>query len=58
MADLRKGDRVSFVGDAAAGTKAKGTVQQYVEKSQSYEVHTDLGSVVHLRGEQLEKLEK
>lgn len=48
MARLTKGTRVQFVGDPAAGTKAKGTVMQYVETIGQYEIHTDLGSVIHL----------
>jgi len=57
MARLEKGTRVSFVGDAAAGTRAKGTVMQFVERVAQYEIHTDLGSVLHLPEEAL-KVEK
>jgi len=57
MARLEKGTRVSFVGDAAAGTRAKGTVMQFVERVAQYEIHTDLGSVLHLPEEAL-KAEK
>ncbi len=53
---FQKGDRVSFVGDAAAGTTARGTVQQFIEKAGQYEIHTDLGSVIHLSEEALEKV--
>lgn len=53
MAKLEKGTRVSFVGDAAAGTKAKGTVMQFVERVAQYEIHTDLGSIIHLPEEAL-----
>lgn len=52
---FQKGDRVSFVGDPVAGTTAKGTVMQFVEKAGQYEIHTDLGSVIHLAEEKLEK---
>lgn len=52
---FQKGDRVSFVGDAAAGTTAKGTVMQFVDRIAQYEIHTDLGSVIHLSEEALEK---
>jgi hypothetical protein len=48
MAKLEKGQRVSFVGDPAVGNKAKGTVMQFVDRIGQYEIHTDLGSVIHL----------
>lgn len=51
MSNLLKGDRVQFVGDPKAGTKVKGTVMQGSHMAggvQQYEIHTDLGSVIHL----------
>lgn len=56
MAKFEKGTRVSFVGDAAADTEAKGTVMQFVDRIAKYEVHTDLGSVIHLSEEELEPI--
>jgi len=53
MAKFEKGQRVSFVGDAAKGTKAKGTVMQFVDRVAQYEIHSDLGSVLHLPEEAL-----
>lgn len=51
MAGLEKGQRVQFVGDPLSGTKAKGTVMQQSHVAAGlpqYEIHTDLGSVIHL----------
>jgi len=57
MAKFGKGDRVAFVGDPATGSKAKGTVMQFIPAPlNKYEVHTDLGSVLHFSEDQLEKL--
>lgn len=67
MANLEKGQRVQFVGDPKSGTKAKGTVMQQSHHALGiphYEIHTDLGSVIHLPEKDgqgnvvLEKLEK
>lgn len=51
MATLEKGTRVQFVGDPKTGAKAKGTVMQQSHHAggiPQYEIHTDLGSVIHL----------
>lgn len=49
MPKFEKGDRVSFVGDPAKDTKAKGTVMQFIAGTfNKYEVHTDRGGVLHL----------
>lgn len=48
MEKFGKGDRVSFVGDPVAGTRVKGTVMQFVQRVSQYEIHTDVGSILHL----------
>lgn len=67
MSNLEKGTRVNFVGDPKTGTKAKGTVMQQSHHAHGvpyYEIHTDLGSVIHLpevdhQGQRvLEKIDK
>lgn len=67
MANLEKGQRVSFVGDPSTGKKALGTVMQQSHTQggiPQYEIHTDLGSVIHLPEKDsqgtvvLEKVEK